>query len=442
MNQPSQATRVIVTSLIVVIAVLAVGWKFWHFWTNPWTRNGRVMAQVVQVTPRVSGTIVDLPIVDNQFVEKGTQLFQIDPRTFQSSLDGAEGLLAETIDEIEALTAQVAATEKTIEQYDAAIQRAIQKVKGAEARLTDFQAEFKRYTELVKTGAASQERVDRAVADVTDAEAWLEGMRAELQQARAAKLQAEADLLRDIANRGELGDANARLRTARARVHSAHLQLEFTEVMAPVDGYITHLNLRLGDQAVANKPALALVDVNSYWVYGFFKEHYIGNMTVGDRAIVTLMSDPDNPIEGRVTGRGWGIFQSDGSTSQELLPKIGAAYQWVRQPERVPVRIEFDSLPEGTEMIVGTTASVMVMTGTAGEDAPPSMAAAAQKVRAEQPPEQEYVPEDAHHGGGGHGDDGHGGGHGGGHDGDAHGGDAHGTDAHSSDGGHGGSDTH
>ena len=381
MTQPSTATKVLVTSVVVLVAVVAVGWKFWNYWHNPWTRNGRVMAQVVQVTPRVSGPLVGLPIVDNQFVKKGDLLFEIDPRTYESTLEGMEGLLAETKDEIEALTAQVEATAATVEQYDAAIKRAIQKVKGKKARLVDYRAELKRYSELVKTGAASEERRDQAVADVADAEAVLEGARAELLAAKATKLQAKADLARDIANLGAEGDENARRRTAKARVHSAELELEFTEVRAPVDGYVTNLNLRLGDHATANKAALALVDVDSYWVYGFFKEHYIGNMQVGDRAIVTLMSDPDTPLEGRVAGRGWGIYQSDGSTAQELLPKINATYEWIRLPQRVPVRIEFDTLPEGVELVVGTTASVLVMTGTAGTESLASVPAAAQAVQ-------------------------------------------------------------
>jgi multidrug resistance efflux pump len=189
-----------------------------------------------------------------------------------------------------------------------------------------------------------------------------------LLQAEATKLQAEADLARDKANLGAEGDANARLRTAKARVHSAHLNLEFTEVRAPVDGYVTNLDLRLGDHATANKPALARVDVDSYWVYGFFKEHYVRNMRVGDRAIVTLMSYPDTPLEGRVVGKGWGVYQDDGATAQQLLPKISPTYEWVRLPQRVPVRVEFDTLPEGVELVVGTTASVLVMTGTAGTE--------------------------------------------------------------------------
>ena len=365
MKQPSKTVKALLTAAVVLAGFGSVGWKFWDYWHNPWTRNGQVLAQVIQITPRVSGPLVQLPIVDNIFVNKGDLLFEIDPRTFQSELAGARGALAETIDEIEALTAQVDATAATIDLYDAAIRRARQQIAGKTARLKDYQLELARYSELVKTGAASQERVEQAEADVASAEAWVDGSIAELEAAQALQLQARADLARDTANRGALGDANARLRTAKARVHSAELELEFTEVRAPVDGYVTNLDLRLGDQAVADRPALALVDVNSFWTYGYFKEFYTGRIQVGDRARVTLMSHPGTVVEGRVTGKGWGVYQSDGATAQELLPAISATYEWIRQPQRVPVRVELDELPEGVALVVGTLASVQVLTGTA-----------------------------------------------------------------------------
>ena len=76
------------------------------------------------------------------------------------------------------------------------------------------------------------------------------------------------------------------------------------------------------------------------------------------------MGYPDKPVEGRVAGKGWGIFQDDGSTGDQLLPKISAPWTWIRQPQRVPVRIEFNELPEGVELVVGATATVQVLTGT------------------------------------------------------------------------------
>ena len=358
--------RALVSTAVILAVVGAVIWKYWDYVVNPWTRNGQVMAQVIQITPRVSGTIVELPIPDNQLVQAGDLLFQIDPRTYQSTLDGMGGQLAETIDEIEALKAQVKATAASVQQYDALIKYFRQKVKGKTARLKDYRAERKRYAALIKTGAASKERLDQAEADVADTEAVVDGALAELMQAEASKLQAEADLARDKANLGAEGEANARLRTARAKVHSADLALEFTRVVAPVDGYVTNLNLRLGDHAVANKPIMALVDVNSYWVYGFFKESALADISPGDRAVITLMTYPDKPLEGRVVSKGWGVYQKDGSTGQELLPSISATFEWIRLAQRVPVRVELDKLPEGVELVVGTTGSVLVMKGTAG----------------------------------------------------------------------------
>ena len=360
--------KTLVTLVVILIPVVVILSTYWDYVVNPWTRNGQIMAQVIQITPRVTGTIVELPIIDNQFVKKGDLLFQIDPRTYESTLAGMRGMLAETEDEIEALAAQVEATAATVDQYRAAIQRAEQKVRGKQARLEDFQAQLKRYQSLVKTGAASQERVDRAVADVIDAEAVVEAAFAELVAAEAKKLEAVADLARDKANLGAEGPLNARRRTAKARVHSAELNLEFTTVVAPVDGYITNMNMELGDHATANKAALALVDVNSYWIYGFFKESYLGDIGTGDRAVVTLMTYPDKPILGHVSGKGWGVWQKDGSTAEDLLPFVGKTFEWIRLAQRVPVRIEIDEVPEGVDLVVGTTGSVLVMKGTAGKE--------------------------------------------------------------------------
>ena len=144
----------------------------------------------------------------------------------------------------------------------------------------------------------------------------------------------------------------------------------------PVDGYVTNLNLRLGSQAVANQPIMALVDVNSFWVTGFFRENYIEDIRNGDRAIVTLMTYPDKPLEGRVNSLGWGIAQDDGSTGYDLLPNISPTFEWIRLAQRVPVRIHLDKIPEGVQLRVGTTASVLVMTGTSGSTSDKSAVAA------------------------------------------------------------------
>ena len=115
---------------------------------------------------------------------------------------------------------------------------------------------------------------------------------------------------------------------------------------------------------MTNQPALALVDVNSYWIDGFFRETTIAGMKKGDKAIVTLMTYPDTPLEGHVDSLGWGIAQDDGSTGFELLPNVNPTFEWIRLAQRVPVRIHLDKVPEEVQLRVGTTASVLVKTGS------------------------------------------------------------------------------
>jgi RND family efflux transporter MFP subunit len=263
------------TLAVVLLAALLAGWKYWDYLNNPWTRDGVVRAYVIQVTPRVSGPVVELPIVDDQAVKAGDLLFRIDPRTYQASLAKAE----------------------------------------AEALRTE--GDYERAKDLVRRGDLSERNFDKAEAAYNVA----------------------------IADREQ-----------------AQLDLEFTEVIAPVDGYITNLDLREGSQAVANNPEMALVDTNSFWINGYFRETLIQDIDIGDRAIVTLMTYPDTPITGTVESIGWGIARQDGSTSYELLPAISPTFSWIRLAQRVPVRIKLDPLPAGIALRVGTTASVLVKT--------------------------------------------------------------------------------
>ncbi len=353
----------------MVIALIVVGTTYWDYVVNPWTRNGQVHAQVIQITPRVTGPVVQLPIVDNQFVKAGDLLFEIDPRTFKADLDEARAQLRRTRAKVQSYIARVEAEAAKVSRVTGAVRYAEQQIVGKKARLEDYKRELARYTKMIETGAASEERVDQAIADVADAESTVIAAEAELLEKTAAMLEARADLDEAIAMRGSKGEANASISHAKAQLRRAELDLEFTRVVAPVDGFITNMNMRLGDHVTANQAALALVDVNSYWIYGYFKESYSGRMRPGDKAVVTLMSYPDQPVEGVVESIGWGVYQEDGSTGEELLPEINATFEWIRLAQRIPVRIILGELPEGVELRVGTTASVMVKTGTAGKRA-------------------------------------------------------------------------
>ena len=343
----------LLTATVVTIAILVVLLKYWDYVLNPWTRDGQVRAEVVQIAPRVSGPIVSLPVKDNQFVKAGDLLFEIDPRTYAANQAQAQAQYDITDD-------NYLAGEKQIDASLAQIDQARSSIKQLDSQIEKDNAEFQRQQELLPKRATSQKSVDRAKANYNVSLEKRAG-------AVASLAQAEANLAKNRATLGTIGDANASLRQARAELEQATLNLEFTRVLAPVDGYITNLNLRLGSQAVANQPAMALVDVNSYWVDAYFRETSIENIRAGDKAIVTLMSYPDKPVEGHVDSLGWGISQQDGSTGFELLPTISPTFEWIRLAQRVPVRIQLDSVPDGVALRVGTTGSVLVKTGSSEE---------------------------------------------------------------------------
>lgn len=360
--------RYALTGIVVLAAAAAGVYKYWSYVTHPWTRDGQVRANVIQITPRVSGAIVTLPVRDNQPVQAGDLLFEIDPRTFEAALEQARAQLDLTRENLDALEKEVEAAEAAVESAKAAVVRAESAVKESDWLIAKDKAEYERQTRLLEKNATSERWVERTRASYEVEIEKKQAAEATLLESRATLRGAEANLAVARANLGASGDANSRLRAAKAAVRQAELNLEFTRIVAPVDGYVTNLTLRVGSQAVANQPSLALVDVNSYWVHGFFRETMVANVQPGDRVIVTLMGYPDTPLEGRVDSLGWGIAQRDGSTGADLLPNVSPTFEWIRLAQRVPVRMHLTDVPDHVALRVGTTASVLVLTGSAERD--------------------------------------------------------------------------
>jgi multidrug resistance efflux pump len=141
--------------------------------------------------------------------------------------------------------------------------------------------------------------------------------------------------------------AQAQLVSAQANLKLAKLNLSYTRVVAPVDGYVTNMNTSEGTYVTAGNQLIALVDTNSFWVAGYFKETQLPHMEVGQKANLTFMGYPDQPFEGVIRSVGWGIYRQDGSgnASTGLLPSISETIDWVRLPQRFAVRIQVVGRP-------------------------------------------------------------------------------------------------
>ncbi|KFA97017.1 MULTISPECIES: HlyD family secretion protein [Vibrio] len=151
------------------------------------------------------------------------------------------------------------------------------------------------------------------------------------------------------------------IKASEEQLKSARLNLSYTRVVASVDGYVSNLDIREGTQAVANQPLVALIDENSFWVFGFFRENQLPRIHPGSQARVTLMSHPDEPINATVDSIGWGIAPKDGTVGYNLLPNVNPVFQWIRLAQRIPVRVSLHELPEGVHLRFGLSASIMVM---------------------------------------------------------------------------------
>lgn len=287
-------TKKLVLGIVNLALLAAVGWYAYQalgdYLNNPWTRDGQVRGQVIQVAPRVSGMVTRIAVIDNQYVRAGDLLFEIDPEPFEIA----------------------------VSQADANLQRA--RISSRASKI-----EYDRLQEIARQDAGAVSAKD-------------------LNRREAGYLQSLSEI-----------DVYAE------QLRSARLDLGYTRVSAAVDGYVSNINFQIGDQAVANNPILALVDSNSFWVFGYFRESEIGKIRIGDPARVTLMAYPDQPLAGTVESLGWGIAPSDGNSGYNLLPSIKPVFQWIRLAQRIPVRVKLAALPEGVILRYGLTASVMIL---------------------------------------------------------------------------------
>jgi multidrug resistance efflux pump len=292
---------------------------------SPWTRDGRVRARVVQVAPDVSGLVTEVPVADNQAVQRGDLLFVIDRSRYQNAL-----LQAQADQQAAEAAARAAGADIRAAQASAAKARAEFAMRQAESRRRDRIAQ-----------AVSREVRDNAHSSAEAAEAQLQAAQASHQRATAGQQQ----LL-------------ARLQQANAALALAQLNLERTEVRAPVDGYVTNLALYPGDYAHAGQARMALIDRHDFWVYGYFEETKLPNVHVGDPVQVRLLSGIR--ANGKVHSIAHGIADRDNPTGADLLADVNPTFNWVRLAQRVPVRvsIDADSLPENTVLAAGMTATL------------------------------------------------------------------------------------
>ncbi|MGF6572352.1 RND family efflux transporter, MFP subunit [Paraburkholderia fungorum] len=276
--------QILLTLIVVVVAALVL-WKLVAYYMfAPWTRDGHVRADVIQVAPDISGLISSVEVVDNQQVRQGQVLFVIDQARYTLALRQAQA---------------------TAQQRRATLDQA----RREDAR-------------------------NRKLGNLVAAEV------------------AEESRSRVEAGEAALADANVAIDTAK-------LNLQRATIMSPVDGYLNDRAPRAGEFVSAGRAVVAVVDMHSFRVDGYFEETKLRGIDIGQPVDISVMGEP-TPLRGHVQSIVAGIEDRDRTQGTNLLPNVNPAFSWVRLAQRIPVRVALDEVPADFRMIAGRTATVSV----------------------------------------------------------------------------------
>ena len=377
-------TRVRILIGVVVLVALAAGIWWWTTRNRESTDDAQVDAGVTPIAARVGGTVMSVPIVDNQQVKEGTVLLEIDKRDFEIALDRARAELADAEASAAAARAGVPISSTTaasgvttakggVEQATSEVSAAEQSIEAAKARLATAQAkqreaaakaaksakDVERFKPLLAKDEIAQQQFDAAVAtanadaaasestaaqvveadlDVRVAQNRLAQARSKVQQASADLSEAQTGPEQVKVTQARAAAAEARVMQARAVVKQAELNLEYTTVKAPVKGTISKKTVEVGQQIQPGQALMALIPLERVWITANFKETQVENIRPGQRVTIRADAYGGKTFDGKVES----LAAATGARFS-LLPPDNSTGNYVKVVQRIPVRISLDA---------------------------------------------------------------------------------------------------
>jgi multidrug resistance efflux pump len=320
--------RPMILLLMVLIAVFAMI-HIWNYYNaEPWTRDGRVRGDVIQVASDVSGLVTEVLVQDNQTVKKGQVLFKID--------------IARQALEVEQATSDLARAKAGLAEAQASLAQAKANVIKSQANINLADKNAGRYVNLMQ-GAISRQEQDQVFAARDQSHA-------EHSQIKAAVEQAEANIKQQ----------HALIEVATSHLHIAQLNLNRSEVLAPADGTLSNFELRVGNYVKVGQAVAALLDRKQLYIVGYFEETKLDKIYVGAPATIQMMGDSEQ-LKGHVQGVASGIEDRERTTTSGLLANVNPTFSWVRLAQRVPVKIILDEMPKNQlAFVAGRTATIHI----------------------------------------------------------------------------------
>jgi membrane fusion protein (multidrug efflux system) len=326
------------------LAVLAGGGWYGHNWWTTGrfiesTDDAYVGGNITAIAPHVGGFIADVLVTDNQPVKAGQVLVRLDQRDFRAALDHATAVVSARLASIDGLRAQYVLQQSTIRQQEA-------DVATKAAQLTFATQDAARYHSLAQTSAGSVQDAQRTASVEQQAKSTL--------LAGAAALEASREQLKVLA--AQIAEADASLAQARSDLDTARLNLGYTEIRAPIDGYVGNRAAQVGAFVAAGAYLVSVIPSNGLWVDANFKEDQLTHMTRGDAATVVADVLPGHTFHGHVAS----LAPGTGAVFS-VIPAENATGNFTKIVQRVPVRVTLDAGDQALDMLrpgLSITASV------------------------------------------------------------------------------------
>ncbi len=341
--------------LVAAIVLVVAGIMVWSYYSvRETTDDAQIQGHITPISARVSGTVTDVNVRDNQPVKAGDILVKLDPTDYEAVLRRAQADLEDA-----RATAQGARTNVPITQISttssihaarAALASAQKEVDVAHARQAEAQANYdraskdlERYRVLVEKEEVSRQQYDTALAAERAAQATVRAAEAAAASAQSHVLQAQAELQTTLTaphqlqiSKTRLGSAEALVQRAEAAVAIAELNLQYTVLKAAGNGTVSNKTVEVGQVIQPGQPLAALINLDDVWVIANFKENQLRHMKPGQRVKIHVDAY-DHDFDGHVDSIG-------GATGARfsLLPPENATGNYVKVVQRVPVKIVFE----------------------------------------------------------------------------------------------------
>jgi membrane fusion protein (multidrug efflux system) len=330
----------IIIVFILLALVFTAGWLFysWYMRTYISTDDACITGRIHIVAPKIAGTVASIYVNDNQYVKAGELLLEIKPEDYEVRMQQASTALdAEKSMQSEA-THQIELTEKQHAEAKFRVASASANIDIEKANLRKAELDFRRAEKLLKAQAIAQEYYDQAKTSYDTAVARLRAAEEALNQAIANTEVQSASVKRVTSS---LSAMSSMVKQKEAMLKEAKLNMSYTKIYSPVEGYVTRKSVEVGDQLRAGQPVMTVVPLHDVWIIANYKETQLTRVKAGQKVRIKVDMYPGKVYKGRVDS----IMAGTGSVLS-MFPPENATGSFVKVVQRIPVKIVFDDMTD------------------------------------------------------------------------------------------------